>query len=333
MQPLATRRPPSQIERFGDFPDVLDFTRDIQPILDSHCVGCHNYEKREGQTVLSGNLGPSWSHAYFSLFARRQVADGRNGLGNQPPRTIGSSASPLLAKVAGGHHDVKVSPSEWRLLWLWIESGAPYAGSYAGLRNAAQQAREGQAVGTVMGQGASLLRERCSKCHESDPDGESRPLPLTTEFGRKNRARVGRATGAYERVVLENDPIARFSPHILLNFTQPKFSPLLLGPLAKAAGGWGSCGEGGFASTQDPDYLRLLAAIEQGKGILDSEPRFGAPAFKPNPQYVRELKKYGVIPPGFDPGRQTLDHFAADQAYWRSLWTVSTTVVTGEQAR
>jgi len=44
------------------------------------------------------------------------------------------------------------------------------------------------------------------------------------------------------------------------------------------------------------------------------------PAFKPNPQYVRELKKYGVIPRDFDLARQPLDYFAADQAYWRSLW-------------
>jgi len=330
-QLLATLRPPSRIRPFEGFPDVLDFTRDIQPILNRHCVKCHNYEKREGQTILAGDLGPGWSHAFFTMFARRLVADGRNGLGNQPPRTIGSAASPLLAKAAGGHHDVKVGPSEWRTLWLWIESGAAYAGSYAGLRNAAQQELSGRAAGTAMGHAANLLKDRCSKCHESDPDGENRPLPLTTEFGRKNRARLGRPTGAYERVVLENDPIARFSPNILLNFTRPELSPLLLGPLAKAAGGFGSCGEGGFASTQDPGYQQLLEGIKQGKAILDSEPRFGTPAFKPNPQYVRELKKYGVIPSGFDVARQSLDYFATDQAYWRSLWTTPAPVVNSDR--
>jgi len=320
-QLLAIQRPASRIEPFKDFPDVLDFTRDIQPILDRHCVKCHNYEKREGQTILAGDLGPNWSHAFFTMFARRLVADGRNGLGNQPPRTIGSSASPLLAKAGGGHHDVKVSPPEWRTLWLWIESGAPYAGSYAGLRNAAQQGLSDQAEGTVMGHAANLLKEKCSKCHESDPDGEIKPLPLTTEFGRKIRVRLDRPTGSYERVVLENDPIARFSPNILLNFTRPEMSPLLLGPLAKEAGGFGSCGDGGFANKQDPGYQLLLAGIKQGKAILDSEPRFGMPTFKPNPQYVRELKKYGVISPDLDLSRQPLDYFAADQAYWRSLWT------------
>jgi len=124
-QLLAIQRPASRIEPFKDFPDVLDFTRDIQPILDRHCVKCHNYEQREGQTILAGDLGPNWSHAFFTMFARRLVADGRNGLGNQPPRTIGSSASPLLAKAGGGHHDVKVSPSEWRTLCFGSKAGRP----------------------------------------------------------------------------------------------------------------------------------------------------------------------------------------------------------------
>jgi len=321
-QILATRRPASFIEPFQGFPDVLDFQRDIQPILDRHCVPCHNYQKREGTTILAGDLGPHWSHAFFTMFAKRLVADGRNGLGNQPPRTIGSSASRLLEKVSGSHHEVRVSAAEWRTLWLWIESGAPYAGSYAGLRNAAQQDLAGRATGAVIGQAASVIKERCAQCHESDPDGESRPLFVTTEWGRKNRQKLGRPTGAYERVVMENDPIARFSPNILLNFSRPEFSPLLLGPLARSAGGFGSCGQGGFSSTNDPAYLRLLAGIRQGKAILDAEPRYGRPGFKPNPQYVRELKRYGILPIEFDASRQPLDYFAADQAYWRSLWTV-----------
>ena len=275
----------------------------------------------DGQAILAGDLGPHWSHSFFSLFAHRQVADGRNGLGNQPPRTIGSSASPLLAKVDGSHYDVKVSPAEWRTLWLWIESGAPYAGS---LRGAAQRRAAGASparpTGTALGHAANLLKERCSKCHESDPTAKQ-ALAADHRIRPEEPRSLERPTGAYERVVLENDPIARFSPNILLNFTRPELSPLLLGPWRKPAGGFGSCGEGGFANTQDPGYQQLLAGIKQGKAILDSEPRFGTPGFQPNPQYVRELKKYGVIPPGFDLARQPLDYFAADQAYWRSLWT------------
>ena len=38
-------------------PDVVDFPRDIQPILDRHCVACHNYQRRDGGVLLTGDLG------------------------------------------------------------------------------------------------------------------------------------------------------------------------------------------------------------------------------------------------------------------------------------
>jgi hypothetical protein len=311
----ALRRPPSRIEPFRGFPEVLDFHRDVQPILDRHCVGCHRPEKREGFVVLSGDLGPTWSHGYFSLFSSRQVADGRNGLGNQPPRTIGSSASPLLRKLAGSHHDVRVSPEEWRTIWLWIESGAPYAGTYAALRNQASQARAGAAVHGVLAEASEVLGRRCGSCHSR---GSGRSIPFH-ENTAERRQQVSRPTGVHERIVLENDPIARFGTEILLNFSRPRLSALLLGPLAGSAGGYGSCGEV-FRDESDPDYRQLLAAIERGRAKLDVEPRYSTPEFRPNRQYVRELKRFGVLPAPFDLDRDAIDVFRADEDYWRSLW-------------
>ena len=320
--PLAAlRRPPSRIEPFAGQPDVLDFNRDIQPILDRHCVPCHGYKKREGATILAGDLGPAWSHSFFTMFARRLVADGRNGLGNQPPRTIGSSASRLLQKVDGSHHDVKATDAERRTLWLWIESGAAYAGTYAGLRNAAAQEAASLAVSNLFRGEAALLQRRCLTCHNSAADGdEIMPLPHRYEYERRLRATVAkRPRGAYERIIYENDPVARFSPHILLNFSRAQLSPLLLGPLAKGAGGFGSCSNV-FQSDADPDYRSLLTAITRAKQVLDAQPRFGTPEFRPNRQYVREMKRFGLLPIDFDPAWDSLDVFAADQQYWRSLW-------------
>jgi hypothetical protein len=318
----AMQRPPSVIERFADFPDVLDFTRDVQPILDRHCVACHSYQRRDGRVILAGDLGPHWSHSFFSLFAHRLVADGRNGLGNQPPRTIGSSASRLLKLVDGSHYEAKVTRQEWRTLWLWIESGAPYAGTYAALRNEAQETAGYAAPARVFAEGREIAQRRCYTCHKP-PSANEDPmeLPFNYDAERKSRAKLGRPTGSYERIVYENDPVARLSPNILLNFTRPELSPLLLGPLAKAAGGFGSCGEV-FRDTQDPDYQRLLGAIRRARAALEAEPRFGTPAFKPNHQYIRELTRFGVLPATFDPARDALDVFATDQAYWRSLWFV-----------
>jgi mono/diheme cytochrome c family protein len=313
---LALRRPPSRIRAFEGYPDVLDYHRDVQPILDRHCVRCHGHERREGGALLTGDLGPVWSHGYFSLLAHNQVADGRNGLGNQPPRTLGSSASPLLSKVKGSHHDVQVRPQEWRTLWLWIESGAPYAGTYAALRNADEQALAGRATAAVARGIGDTLGRRCFSCHAP---GSPKAIPFNWERRKQEKPRIGRPTAAHERVIFENDPIARYSYHILINFTHPDCSPLLLAPLAPEAGGYGRCGEV-FRDRSDTDYMRILRAIEAGKAVSDSEPRFATPGFKPNRQYVRELKRFGVLPESFDISRDEIDIFEADQRYWQSLW-------------
>jgi hypothetical protein len=316
----ALRRPASRIEPFEGFPDVLDFHRDIQPILDRRCVSCHDFAKREGKVLLTGDLGPNWSFAYFSLLAHRQVADGRNGLGNYPPRAIGSSASALLRKVDGSHYGAKATEREWRTLWLWIESGAPYAGTYAALRNVKQQDEAGDAVQRVFRGEHALLKRRCGPCHDVDhPNSETgNPLPLVPEFRRNGRG-AQTPTGAYERVVFENDPIAKFGAGILLNFSRPELSPLLLGPLATGAGGFGSCGEV-FTSREDADYKTLLAALREAKSIIDADPRYATPQFKPNRQYVREMKKYGILSASFDVANDSIDVFEIDQKYWRSLW-------------
>ncbi len=79
------RRAPSKIKRHENVPDLYDFPRDIQPILDKHCVPCHGYTKtptggpRSGGVILTGDRGPYYSHSYFTLTVREQFADGRNG--------------------------------------------------------------------------------------------------------------------------------------------------------------------------------------------------------------------------------------------------------------
>jgi len=310
--PLALRRPASGIASFPGFPDVLDYRRDVQPILDRRCVACHSDVKREGHVLLTEDLGVRWSISYYTLLAAGQVADGRNGLGNQKPRTIGSSASKLMQKMDGSHYGVTVPPEEWRTLWLWIESGAPYAGTYAAIRNAEDQAREGPGYAVF---GSAVLNGTCRQCH--DPGKEAPPLPVAiTERERDEMVRRLKLA-PYERIVLPDD--LRFSPHVLVSVSRPERSPLLLGPLPKSAGGWGSCPHR-FEGTQDPDYRSLLSEIQSHKTRLDETPAYGLPGFRPNRQYIREMKRFGVLPAQFDAAHDAIDVFDVDQQYWRRFW-------------
>ena len=75
-----------------------------------------------------------FTHSYFTLSARLQMADGRDlARGNYAPYTIGSAASPLMDKLNGAHHDVKLTPQELRIVKLWIDASATFPGTYAAL--------------------------------------------------------------------------------------------------------------------------------------------------------------------------------------------------------
>jgi len=329
----ALRRRPSRIRPFEDFPDVIDFPRDVQPILDRHCVRCHNYEKHTGGVVLCGDRGPRYSHSFWNLFAQGQIADGRNAFGNTAPRSMGSSASKLMRKIDGSHNQVKLTPREWRMIWLWLESGATYSGTYASLGCGATHV-------SPWGAGGAMQR-RCARCHYPPQRGKKPPKGKVALPAEHHPRRPGGAP--HERWIGKYPPAARRGAHMLVNLTRPAKSPVLLTPLAKSAGGWATAAaqagkarkqtaprrhaaappvghEVVFETKDDPDYRRLLAAIEQGRRDLDQIKRFDMPGFRPNVHYVREMKRYGVLPKTFNLAEDPIDVYETDRAYWGSFW-------------
>ena len=136
---LALQRPVSQLQPIEDVPEIIDFNRHIQPLLDRHCAECHGPEKADAGSRLSGEEprffgkhGPQFSLAYLALLQRLdEIADGRNAHGNRPPRTMGSSASKFLGRFDESHYRVKASDKEKQLVRLWLDSGAVASGTYA----------------------------------------------------------------------------------------------------------------------------------------------------------------------------------------------------------
>jgi hypothetical protein len=135
---MAMRRGVSRIEPIPGIPQIIDFHRHIQPILERHCVACHGPSRADGDLSLAAEPGyPSHGRgrvlsSYVALVGCfQEVADGRNAHGNHPPRTIGSSASKLMTRIDGSHYDVTVSPQEATIIRLWLDSGAVANGTYA----------------------------------------------------------------------------------------------------------------------------------------------------------------------------------------------------------
>jgi len=284
----ALRRPPSRIEAIPGVPDVLDFPRDIQPILDRHCVKCHSADRWEGRADLSGDRTPWYSMGYETIVRRHLVSEGQNTThANKAPRTIGTSASRLMKLIDGSHYGAKLNPQETAMVRLWIETGATYPGTNASL-------------GCGMYQVAlpcEAMVARCVECHPNKWAKDPKTPAEKLLFG----------------------PIVPGRPDLLANLSRPEKSLILRFPLAKEAGGLGLCKRPVFANAQDPLYQGMLAAIRKAADDLQKGKRFDMPGFRPNPHYVREMQRFGFLPADLKPD-EPLDAYRLDRAYWESFY-------------
>lgn len=284
---LAFRRPPSPVEPVADVPEVIDFPRDIQPVLDKHCVECHRPERYEGRVDLTGDKTAMYTMSYWTMQTRGLVVDGRNQpYSNRPPYSYGSAASRLMKLIDGSHYNAKVSPHEAKLVRLWIETSATYPGTYAALGCGSYPAHLPYGP----------LHERCAKCHGRE---------VSDRFGKRVVLDFPRAWG--ERA----EPVA--------NLSRPEKSYVLLAPLAKEAGGLQLCKEPVFRSTDDPLYRQTLAAIRDAHERLMTGKRFDMPGFRPNEHYLREMQRFGFLPKDLKP-TDPVDGYSVDRAYWNSFY-------------
>jgi hypothetical protein len=345
--PLAAKRAPSKIEPIGGTPEIIDFPRDIQPILDRHCISCHNADKRDGGIDLCGDRGPTYSLAYYNLLLHRQVKDtaglkregarnvGGRPAGNDAPYEAFSSAAPLMKKIDGSHHDVNITAHERTLVRLWLDSATPYAGTYAafgtgqigGWWRANESIREMADKWPSTAPALDAMQRRCATCHQN-----RMPRFVTDQID------TGDGHGDMEGWMR---PVSRFSRHTIFNLTHPEHSLALKAALAKTAGGYavGTLPAPTpipsdlamapkpfvhpvvFAEKTDPDYQAILAHIKAAGARLDEIKRFDMTGFQPRYEYLREMKRYGVLPADFDlQNPPKVDPYELDQKYWQQFW-------------
>jgi hypothetical protein len=337
--PIAVRRPPSPITVIADFrgidglgnrlekstsiPDVIDFPRDVQPVLDAHCVKCHCPEKRSGGVSLVGDRAPLYSISYYTVTAMGLVADGRNlPKSNYPPRALGSGGSRLLDFCNGSHHGAKLNEREQTIVRLWCETGATYPGTYTALGSGmvggySQNRLDRQDLQwNEIKEMGEVLSQNCAVCHTGNKE---LPLSPSHEIG-----------GAPWENMRKDDVRKKFSRQLLYNLTNPEQSTLLLAPLAKSAGGYESCGKAIFKNRKDPRYRKILNGIERTKQHLDRIKRFDMQGFVPRSEYIREMQKYGVLPPDTRPSDVT-DIYSLEQQYWQSQWYQPETIAESTQ--
>jgi hypothetical protein len=63
----------------------------------------------------------------------------------------------------------------------------------------------------------------------------------------------------------------------------------------------------------------ILASIQETKRHLESIRRFSMPGFRPEPEYVREMQRYGILPSDLS-ADESINVYETDRGYWQSFW-------------
>jgi len=234
---LALRRPPSVPSPPPWGTATLSFLRDVQPVLNAECVGCHAFDRAANKVILTDDLTDQFTVAYQELLPYLAVAnamrwDNPDDVLARPPYTYGSRVSPLMKLLASGHHGVELGAEERLRLVNWIDANGVYYDTYETShwpnRHIFSEATQ-KAVGDVYGR-------RCADCHGED-DGQQGTWWLS----------LSRRDATHSR--------------------------MLQAPLAREVGGWGRCEGTVFANTSDADYQVLLGALTRLRDELAEHPR------------------------------------------------------------
>lgn len=167
----------------------FDYATVVQPVLDRHCVECHSGSMPAGKVDLGGDKTDYFNVSYESL-ARGRKSLGREGEYDNPftswiptyngmesnileiaPKAWGSPSSKLADLLLTGHPDeagkprIKLSSSERRRIFTWIDLNVPYYGTAETTHPDAKGCRRiyPEDLDTVL---AEVAARRCAGCHE-----------------------------------------------------------------------------------------------------------------------------------------------------------------------
>jgi len=146
---LALNRPPSQITPWYGPVRGFSYPREVQPVVNKYCVGCHNGQPRpDGSTIVNlrgdvkitdwaqitpgrgGNRGGKFSVGYYELsrFVRRPGIESDYHM--LAPMEFHADTTQLVQLLKKGHHGVKLDAEAWDRLITWIDLNCPYHGTW-----------------------------------------------------------------------------------------------------------------------------------------------------------------------------------------------------------
>ena len=185
---IASRRAPSTLKPWYGPARPFAFVNEVQPVLDRHCVSCHDGKTEPGAQPRPNFAAPDQPEsyrkdpAYLALhpYVRRPGPESDYHLAK--PMEYHADTSELVQLLKKGHHGVQLDVEAWDRLYTWIDLNAPWLGQWSAKQRPAKNA---PAVNPV---NARVRRQELARLYsavEADPEQE---LQLATA----ERARLGR---------------------------------------------------------------------------------------------------------------------------------------------
>ncbi len=140
---LAGRYEAQEITPWYGPPRGFSFKREVQPVLDRHCVGCHDGEKEHGGQKLPDfrakekNGWSNFTPSYLALhpYVRRPGPESDYHI--LKPMEYHADTSELVQMLQKGHKGVELDPESWDRLITWIDLNVPDHGTWSEHRNIA----------------------------------------------------------------------------------------------------------------------------------------------------------------------------------------------------
>ena len=147
----ALQREPSRIQPGPDGTRPFSYPRLVQPVLDRHCVRCHDGQTGDLKSplVLTGTLTEKFSQSYENL---RKYVKWYEWGGNTieafvtRPGRSGTDESPLLKVLTDATHaeHAPLPDKDLQRLHIWLDGNVPFYGTYEQNQQIAQH--NGQAI-------------------------------------------------------------------------------------------------------------------------------------------------------------------------------------------
>ena len=124
----AQQQAPAKLQPWHGPTRGFSFIREVQPVLDKYCVGCHDGKEADRPRFddSSGHFPKSYSALH--PFVRRNGPEG--DYNTLTPLEFHADTSDLVQMLQKGHHNVKMDAEGWDRLITWIDLNVPALGTW-----------------------------------------------------------------------------------------------------------------------------------------------------------------------------------------------------------